>query len=136
MDYSGFYARRKKENSAWLPLKKAWRCRIAPPKPECGEDRPIHVEGHGRKHSQNDDGSNHGPYKGEPPNSVKKEMRERGIWDWDGKKQAYRERQRASRSQIFVPVAEAVVNTMIIAILLALGIELLYLIAGTSLVLA
>ena len=49
----------------------------------------IHIEKFEQKYSQNIDGSPHDGSSGSPPNSVKKYLKEKGIWDWDANEQNY-----------------------------------------------
>lgn len=55
--------------------------------------RHIHVYGDKGKHwSQNEDGSPHDKNKndpGDPPNSVKKDLKKMANWDWDAKAKQY-----------------------------------------------
>ena len=57
--------------------------RIDPARYEGGK-RHIHVQYQGKKYAQNDDGST-SHKSGDPPNSVKKVLKKKLNWDWDGK---------------------------------------------------
>lgn len=108
-------------------LSKGWKYRIDPANSSKGEQRHIHVWKNGDEYSQNDDGS---PHKGggTPPNSVKKELKEKAGWDWDAKEKSYRNNQLKFNfnfsldfSQIGnVVVFAVVVSLMIFAIWLVL----------------
>ena len=117
-----------------------WKYRIDPANPSKGEKRHIHVYKDGEDYSQNDDGS---PHKGggSPPNSVKKELKEKSGWDWDAKAKAYKESQKSSPSvQLdFSNVGVVVVWVLIFAILLCSGVGIILifgLAAGGGLALA
>lgn len=121
-------------------LSKGWKYRIDPANPSKREHRHIHVYKNGEDYSQNDDGSSH-KGGGEPPNSVKKELKEKTGWDWDEKKESYKESQKSSPSiQLdFSNVGVVVVYVLIFALLLASGVGIvifLGLIATGGLVLA
>ena len=60
--------------------------RIDPAKQGTMEKKHIHIYEDGKEYSQNEDGSTHKGNKGEPSNTVKKYLNEKGIWDWDGKR--------------------------------------------------
>ena len=60
-----------------------WRYRIDPPKTSTQTQRHIHIESGNKKYAQNEDGTRHDGSKGSPPNSVKKILKEKGVWDWD-----------------------------------------------------
>ena len=49
----------------------------------------IHIQKGANDYSQNFDGSPHHAQKGEPPNSIKKFIKERFGWDWDKKQKEY-----------------------------------------------
>ena len=49
----------------------------------------IHIQKFAQQYSQNIDGSPHDGSSGSPPNSVKKYLKEKGIWDWDANEQNY-----------------------------------------------
>jgi len=58
-------------------------------RPHVETDQPhVHVEKNGKEvANQNEDGTPHHPNKnvpGEPPKSVKKKLKEKSGWDWDG----------------------------------------------------
>lgn len=53
-----------------------------------GGKQHIHVEYQGKKYAQNDDGST-SHKSGDPPNRVKKVLKKKLNWDWDGKKLEY-----------------------------------------------
>ena len=121
-------------------LSKGWKYRIDPANPSKGEKRHIHVYRKGEDYSQNDDGSSH-KGGGEPPNSVKKELKEKSGWDWDAKEESYKESQKSSPSiQLdFSNVGVVVVYVLIFALLLASGVGIIILLglaAGGGLVLA
>ena len=45
--------------------------------------RHIHIKSGNKEYAQNEDGTRHDGSKGSPPNSVKKILKEKGVWDWD-----------------------------------------------------
>lgn len=45
--------------------------------------RHIHIESGNKKYAQREDGKPHDGSKGSPPNSVKKILKQEGIWDWN-----------------------------------------------------
>lgn len=97
-------------------------------------------EKNGDKFSQKDDGGPH-DQGGSPPNSVKKELKEKTGWDWDAKAKSYKESQKSSPSieLDFSDVGVVVVWTLIFVILLGTGVGIIFLLglaAGGGLVLA
>ena len=70
---------------------KGWTAHIHSPV-SSSDQYHIHVKKDGREYIQNVDGTLHHENKkpGEPPNSVKKNLKEKGIWDWDGKAEKHR----------------------------------------------
>ena len=52
-------------------------------------NKHIHIEAFGKTYSQNIDGSPHDGSTGSPPNTMKKHLKERGIWDWDANQEKY-----------------------------------------------
>ena len=82
-DYSGL--------STVYTLSNGWKYRIDPPNTSTKTKRHIHIYKDGYNYSQNDDGSPHDGSSDEPPNSVKKELKNKGVWDWDAKAKEYNE---------------------------------------------
>lgn len=127
-------------DSSWVQMSKGWRYRICPKNPDLRLDRHIHVEKNGDKFSQNDDGSPH-DQGGSPPNSVKKELKEKAGWDWDAKAKSYKESQKSSPSIEFdfSDVGVVVVWTLFFVMLLGTGVGIIFLLGlapGVGLVLA
>lgn len=127
-------------DSSWVPMSKGWSYRICPENPDLRIQRHIHVKKNGDKFSQKDDGGPH-DQGGSPPNSVKKELKEKTGWDWDAKAKSYKESQKSSPSieLDFSDVGVVVVWTLIFVILLGTGVGIIFLLglaAGGGLVLA
>ena len=127
-------------DSSWVPMSKGWSYRICPENPDLRIQRHMHVKKNGDKFSQKDDGSPH-DQGGSPPNSVKKELKDKTGWDWDAKAKSYKESQKSSLSieLDFSDVGVVVVWTLIFVILLGTGVGIIFLLglaAGGGLVLA
>lgn len=127
-------------DSSWVPMSKGWSYRICPENPDLRIQRHIHVKKNGDKFSQKDDGGPH-DQGGSPPNSVKKELKDKTGWDWDAKAKSYKESQKSSLSieLDFSDVGVVVVWTLIFVILLGTGVGIIFLLglaAGGGLVLA
>ena len=120
-------------DSSWVPMSKGWRYRICPKNPYLRVKRHIHVEKNGDKFSQNDDGSPH-DQGGSPPNSVKKELKEKAGWDWDAKAKSYKESQKSSPlvELDFSNVGVVIVWVLIFAILLSTGVGIIILLGGAA----
>lgn len=127
-------------DSSWVPMSKGWSYRICPENPDLRIQRHIHVKKNGDKFSQKDDGGPH-DQGGSPPNSVKKELKDKTGWDWDAKAKSYKESQKSSLSieLDFSDVGVVVVWTLIFVILLGTGVGIIFLLglaASGGLVLA
>lgn len=70
-------------------LSAGWEYRIDPENSNFKLQRHIHIEKDDLNYAQNNDGTVHDKKKssGTPPKSVRKELKEKGIWDWDKKHQ-------------------------------------------------
>lgn len=69
--------------------KTGWKYDIHNQRDSTKTKKHIHIEKGKDKYSQNEDGSPHDGTTGSPPNSVKKELKEKGIWDWDANAEKY-----------------------------------------------
>ena len=69
--------------------KSGWEYNIHKPDDSTKTKRHIHIKKGREKYSQNEDGSPHDGTTGSPPNSVKKELKKKGVWDWDKKERDY-----------------------------------------------
>ena len=87
--------------SVWNDLSGGWKYRIDKATPFV--KRHIHVEKDGESYSQNDDGSPHDGTTGSPPNSIKKELKKNGTWDWDKNAEEYEKEQSGSNVSITIP---------------------------------
>ena len=69
-----------------ISVGKGWTARIDRPNDNTKTQKHIHVEKGKLRYSQNEDGSKHdgNSSNGSPPSSVKKTLKEKLGWDWDG----------------------------------------------------
>ena len=65
--------------------KSGWYWRIDSENTSTLTQRHIVIQKGKFKYAQNFDGKPHDGSQGSPPNTVKKELKEKGIWDWDAK---------------------------------------------------
>ncbi len=68
---------------------KGWEWYIHPRNTNTNVKKHIHIENCGKIYSQTIDGEPHDGSTGSPPNSVKKYLKNEGIWDWDANKENY-----------------------------------------------
>ena len=74
----------------------------------------IHIQKGANDYSQNFDGSPHHAQKGEPPNSIKKFIKERFGWDWDKKQKEYNNTKNNTNSNTNTNVNKEVNKTAVI----------------------
>ena len=120
--------------SKTVNLKKGWKYRIDSTNSNTKSKRHIHIYKGKEIYSQNDDGSPHDGSTGSPPNSVKKELKEKSGWDWDAKEKDYQESLNAleeTTEQISLDLSDlgdVIVATLLIVMTVTSGIGLIFLI--------
>jgi RHS repeat-associated protein len=76
---------------------KGWSYRLDKVPASPGKTIHMHIDGpKGQGWSQNDDGSTHDDHKnspGDPPKSMRKEVKKKTGWDWDAKAKSYKDKQ-------------------------------------------
>ena len=67
-----------------VQIGKGWEYMIHQRNDDARTKRHIHIRKNGEEYAQNEDGTPHDGSKGSPPKWLKKELKKKGIWDWDG----------------------------------------------------
>ena len=86
-------------------LGKGWTARIDSGNTRKGTQRHIVVEKGSQVYKQNKDGSPHDGNKGDPPNTIKKVIKEKMKWDWDKKAKSWENHQKY-QSMFYDPACE------------------------------
>ena len=97
-----------------VSLGNGWYYRIDQANSNTKTQRHIHVWNGKKEYSQNDDGSPHHGSSGRPPKSIRKQLKEKGVWDWDAKEKNYKKMHSDSGSFAIIGESLAAAGTIYI----------------------